>query len=75
MIEEYFDFEDLEDIDFMIFGFYGCTLLRDIGEFKKGSYLSMITLDFDSGIIRLIDKEDNEVEYFINLSFSEINRY
>lgn len=71
MIEEYFEYRDWEDLDLMIISLYDVILRKRIGDFDKGSYFKMITVDIEDSVIRLTDKEDNEVEYFINYSFSE----
>lgn len=71
MIEEYFEYRDWEEVDTMVMGLYDVILRKKIGEFDKGSYFSSVMVDIEDSVIRLIDKEDNEVEYFINYSFSE----
>lgn len=71
MINEYFEFGDWEIIDTLIVQLYDVMLIKPIGEFDVGSFFSVVIVDHESGVVRLIDEEDNEVEYFINYSLSE----
>lgn len=75
MIDEFIEYGDWEEFDSLVYNFYNCILKKKIGDYEKGDCFSAITFDFEDGVVRLIDEEDNEVEYFINLTFSEINRY
>lgn len=70
MINEYFKFVDW-DIDDLIIQLYDVNLIKPIGEFDVDSFFKIVIVDHESGVVRLIDEEDNEVEYFINYSFSE----
>lgn len=71
MINEYFEFGDWEIIDTLIVQLYDVMLIKPIGEFDVGFFFSAVIVDHESGVVRLIDEEDNEVEYFINYSLSE----
>lgn len=71
MINEYFEFGDWEMIDTLIAQLYNVRLIKPIGEFDVGSFFDTVIVDHESGVVRLIDEEDNEVEYFINYSLSE----
>lgn len=71
MINEYFEFGNWEMIDTLIIQLYDVMLIKPIGEFDVGFFFSAVIVDHESGVVRLIDEEDNEVEYFINYSLSE----
>lgn len=71
MIDDYFEFTDYDEIDTLIVQLHDVVLIKPIGEFDVGSYFNVVIVDHEAGVMRLIDKEDNEVEYFINYSFSE----
>lgn len=71
MINEYFEFNDWDIIDTLIVQLYNVRLIKPIGEFDVGSFFNVVVVDHESGVVRLIDEEDNEVEYFINYSLSE----
>ena len=71
MINEYFEFNDWDIIDTLIVQLYNVRLIKPIGEFDVGSFFDVVVVDHESGVARLIDEEDNEVEYFINYSLSE----
>lgn len=71
MINEYFEFDDWDIIDTLIVQLYDVRLIKPIGEFDVGSFFKVVVVDHESGVVRLIDEEDNEVEYFINYSLSE----
>ena len=71
MINEYFEFIDWEEVDTLIIQLYDVKLIKPIGEFDVGSFFKIVVVDHESGVVRLIDEEDNEVEYFINYSLSE----
>lgn len=37
--------------------FYGCTLKVSIGEFKVGDLVPVILVDFENGILQVLDRE------------------
>lgn len=57
MEERLFDWEEYDIIDTLIMQFYNCKLKEDIIEFKAGTEIDCITLDYDRGLITLQDKD------------------
>lgn len=57
MERKLFDWEDYDIIDTLILQFYNCKLKEDIAEFKAGSEIDCITMDYDNGLISLQDKD------------------
>ena len=58
MERKLFDWEDYDILDTLVIHFYNCKLKKDIVEFKAGSEIDYITLDYDKGLITLQDGDE-----------------
>ena len=67
METQLFNLTEWDQIDPMMFMFYGCTFNTDVGKYKKGDTASSILMDYSQGIIQIFDESDDYVEY--KLSF------
>jgi hypothetical protein len=75
MIEKLFDFDSYDEVGDFAITHYDCHLKQDIGEFKKGAHVGMITVDYVKGFIEVMDVDESNIEtikrYKINFVIGE----
>lgn len=56
MEENLFEWSAWDYIDDAILQFYGCVLKEPIGKFKPGDTVPIIVVDFENGVLQLLEK-------------------
>lgn len=60
MEQELFEWKEWDQYDTMFFTFHNCTLRKDIGGFKVGDFMECINVNYEDGVLELIQDFDNE---------------
>lgn len=63
-----FEWEYWDQFDTMCMVFYSCTLIKDIGKYKKGDHIDCIDMDYKNGKMLFWNNlEDDKPEYAFNI--------
>lgn len=72
MEKEFFKWEDWDQVDTLALIFYGCTLIKQIGEYPPGYEADSITVDYERGCISIYNDDTNtRKKYKLNLSIGD----
>lgn len=74
MFDAIFEYNGWDQIDTMIFTFYECTIVIDIGQHKMGSNFDTICMDYQKGTLTLQRDTPTQQEwvYHIGLSIGDL---
>lgn len=67
MEQELFSWENWADIDAFVYQFYDCVLQTKIGDFEVGTKIPIITLNYATGELDLLNGEGNKMCETIHL--------
>jgi hypothetical protein len=70
MEQDWFTFEGWDELDVLCHQYYDCILKRAIGEYPIGTPVSIIIMNYGTGVCELRFDNATSVEFKMSLSFT-----
>lgn len=70
MEEKFFDWMDYDPVDDLIVQYFDCTIKVDIGRFRVGDKLEVITIDYEHGVMELYYKGELASTHQLEMIFN-----